>query len=399
MWGVSLLAGIAAVVAIAQLSLSQINWTAFLTLLFLATVAQLFQAEAPNNVIYYATPVFVFAGALLIQPGLFIVIALVPALVEWVNEAYRKQNQSARSSWFVLPFNIALDIISGLVARFFYGVLITFAGGDLASMICGISAAACFMLVNHLLLGVGLVLRGRAWRETGLLNLESSLSDLTLLILGFIVAEIWKHNPWLILPAISPLILMYRALLVPKLKQEAQTDPKTGLLNARYFATRFAENLSRAQRSGAPLALIVADLDYLRTINNTYGHLAGDAVLIGVGKIIGSHVGEGSMAARFGGEEFAIVLDDTGQGEAVALAERIRREIAEHTFTISSQEQPIRATMSFGVACFPDDGQTTTNLFQEADIATYHAKVGGRNRVISVRDLPHAVRVEGIPLH
>lgn len=398
MSGLSLLAAAAGLISLAQLRLSQLESATFTALLAMAIVAQLFHAEAPGNVHYYATPVFVFAGALLLQPGLFTLLAIVPALVEWLNEAYRKRNQDARNNWFVLPFNISLDIISGMLARLSYAWLTPYAGGQLSAMLCGVGAAAGFMLTNHLLLGVGLVLRGKTWRETGLLNFESGQSDFTLLLLGFIVAEIWKLNPWLILPAISPLILMYRALLVPKLKREAQTDPKTGLLNARSFSTRFAEELGRAQRSNTPLALIVADLDYLRTINNTYGHLAGDAVLIGVGKIIGAHMDVGGLAARFGGEEFAIVLPNAGHTQAVALAERIRLAIAAEKFSVNSCDQPIQATMSFGVSSFPKDGATTADLFQQADIATYHAKVSGRNRVVCVRDLPPAVRLQGIPL-
>lgn len=395
----SLFAGLIGALALARFSPTGANWTAFGVLLGLAIAAQLFPAEAPNNVIYHVTPIFIFAGVIVLPPALFVALAVIPAVVEWLTEAFYRKNREALKHWVVLPFNISLDIISGTIARACYGALTAqaFSQGPHLLMISGVIAATCFMLVNHLALGVGLVMRGRAWRETGLLDIESSLSDLVLLLLGFVIGELWKHNPWLIIPALSPLVLMYRALLVPKLKQEARSDPKTGLLNTRYFNSTLVKEIERASRDSRPLALIVCDLDYLRTINNTYGHLAGDAVVIGVGGIIGEVVGEQGLAARFGGEEFAIALSDVGYEGALALAEHIRCAVETHDFMASTHPEPIRATMSFGVACFPEDGQDMATLFHEADIATYHAKISGRNRVVAVGDLPQAVRLEGIP--
>src|SRR6478672_12451469 len=132
-------------------------------------------------------------------------------------------------------------------------------------------------------------------------------------------------NPFLIVPALLPLVLMYRALLIPALKHQARIDGKTGLLNARHFAEVFAEELERTRRARRPLAMIMADLDLLRAINNTYGHLAGDVVLAGIGDAIRKTIRNNDMAGRFGGEEFAIILPELDRAEAYALAERIRR--------------------------------------------------------------------------
>ena len=99
------------------------------------------------------------------------------------------------------------------------------------------------------------------------------------------LAAFWDQNPWLIPFALAPLLVVHRSLSVPMLEPEARVDPKTGLFNARYFATALADEFGRAERFGRPLALLMADLDLLRDINNSYGHLAGDAVLKGIAEV------------------------------------------------------------------------------------------------------------------
>jgi diguanylate cyclase (GGDEF)-like protein len=246
-----------------------------------------------------------------------------------------------------------------------------------------------FVAVNHTLLGIALVLaRGKRWRETGMLAPETVLSDMVLLLLGYVVAVLWELNPWLILPALSPLVLMYRALKVPALEHEAQTDSKTGLLNPRYFNRRFEAEFARMQRFHRPLALIMADLDYLRTVNNTYGHQAGDVVIAGIGRIIADTIREYDFAGRFGGEEYAVVLPETTAQQANQIAERIRSAIEAANFTVTTSPEPIKVTMSLGVACIPGAAQTVAELTEEADAAVYRAKANGRNRVAGAPEAP-----------
>lgn len=373
-------------------------WLAFVVLTALATLAQLFKAEAPNHVLYYATPVFVFAGALLLPPLLYVLLVITYHLVEWLKE--RITDGPHLRAWYLQPFNIALDVLAGVTARWMYGVLGSYGVpiADAVPVINGLIAALSFLTLNHVMLGLALVLaRGKTWRDTGMLDAGSFVSELVLLLLGYVVAVLWQLTPWLILPALSPLVLMYRALLVPKLKQEAETDGKTGLLNARSFAGRFAEAVDQAAQLRRPLALIMADLDFLRTINNTSGHLAGDAVLSGIGQVIRATLRDSDIAGRFGGEEFAIVLPATSLAQAREVAERLRLAIEETNFEAATSPAPLRATISVGVACFPEDGETTADLIHQADIAVYHAKVRGRNRVMYAAELPHAVRLAGIP--
>src|SRR5207253_1019573 len=182
--------------------------------------------------------------------------------------------------------------------------------------------------------------------------------------------------------ALAPLILLQRSLAVPALQAEARVDPKTGLFNARYFAAELAEELGRAARFDRPMSLIMADLDLLRDINNTYGHLAGDAVLQGIAEVFRLQLRHYDVPARFGGEEFSILLPETPPEQAMEIAERIRRAVAERDFEVETSDQPIHATISIGVAGFPKDGTDANELIHQADLAVYRAKLQGRNRVL-----------------
>ena len=146
--------------------------------------------------------------------------------------------------------------------------------------------------------------------------------------LGVAVAGLWTGNPWLVPFALAPLLVVQRSLSVPMLEEEARVDAKTGLFNARHFNTALEGEFGRAQRFVRPLAVLMADLDLLREVNNNYGHLAGDAVLQEVAQVLRDEPRDYDVPARFGGEEFAILLPETGVEEAAEIAERIRGSVA-----------------------------------------------------------------------
>ena len=224
--------------------------------------------------------------------------------------------------------------------------------------------------------------RGHSLRESGLFSFENLSTELVLAALGVLVAFAWTINPALIPFAVAPLLLIHRSLAVPQLEQEARLDPKTGLFNVRHFSAVLNEKLEQSQRTGEPLALLMIDLDLLREINNTHGHLAGDAILERVADVFRSSLRADDIAARFGGEEFVLLLPDTDLDAALALAERVRETIGRQRVTVGEIGETLSATVSIGIAMCPRDGTDTTSLIHSADLAVYRAKIQGRNRVV-----------------
>lgn len=393
-WGVLIVGTLLSGLAYFGPAASNQQWLTFAALTLFATLSQFFEAEAPGRQYYYPHMIFFFAGTLLLNPFLVALLISIPHLIEWAKE--RLAGSTHLRAWYIQPFNISVHIIAGLSAYWIHVTLNPNASyNSLVSVIATTLAALTYVALNHLLIGMVLVLaRGISWRESGVLEFENLLTDFILIYLGSIIAVLWGINPFLIFPALLPLVLMYRALLIPTLKHQAQTDGKTGLLNARHFAEVFTEELDRTRRARRPLAVIMADLDLLRTINNTYGHLAGDVVLAGIGEAIRKTIRGNDIAGRFGGEEFAIILPELEPADAHALAERIRLAIEALRFDVATSPIPISATMSLGVACFPADGDSPTSLTQAADVAVYQAKLNGRNRVVMAADVPHSIKLE-----
>jgi diguanylate cyclase (GGDEF)-like protein/putative nucleotidyltransferase with HDIG domain len=186
---------------------------------------------------------------------------------------------------------------------------------------------------------------------------------------------------------------------VPSLQRKTDIDPKTGLFNSRYFSQVLERELSRATRFDRPLTVVMADMDLLRNINNTYGHIAGDEVLIGVANILKSSFREYDVVSRFGGEEFAVLMPETTSDEAIPRVEDIRSTIERHNFEISTNHEPIKVTMSFGIAEREGFEQSKDEIVHNADKALYRAKLTGRNKVSVKRDGSNRnMREEKIPI-
>ncbi len=164
------------------------------------------------------------------------------------------------------------------------------------------------------------------------------------------------------------------------LQEMAMKDPVTGLFNHRYFQERLSEELSRAARTGRPLALAILDLDKFKKVNDTYGHQAGDAVLQQVASAVRALLRASDVLARYGGEEFALILPDTDLDAAWAIVDRLRREVAATDIRLSDG-RTIRVTFSAGVSAFSGGDPRGQALLAAADEALYRAKARGRNRV------------------
>lgn len=194
-----------------------------------------------------------------------------------------------------------------------------------------------------------------------------------------------NHRQLLSIMAGQAAVAVANAMLVRRLEESANTDGLTGIYNHRYFLHRAAEDYRSTQSAGLPLALIMLDVDSFKTINDRYGHPAGDAVLVELARLLRDAVGEAGTVARYGGEEFAVLLPGFDAQRAGSLAEALRRLVREHEFQVENIPRQVR--VSLGVAVCPTDAADVTALIRRADQALYRAKEKGRDRVVLAADL------------
>jgi len=161
------------------------------------------------------------------------------------------------------------------------------------------------------------------------------------------------------------------------LHQQATTDNLTELFNRQYFNEHLGQEILRAERYNRALSLILFDIDHFKDINDNFGHLAGDGVLRELAAMLQSRIRQSDILARWGGEEFVLLVHETGRDLAHELAEKLCRAIAQHNFSLKE-----KITCSFGVTEYIP-GEIPTNFINRADQALYHAKETGRNRVVS----------------
>lgn len=228
-------------------------------------------------------------------------------------------------------------------------------------------------------------------------------------ILGYIAYGVlfWQHNflenahAWVV-----PLIFLLSSLFVwftstlflrttsdlrrmALLEEESITDPLLGIYNRRYLDRRLTSEIARAKRYHRPLSVLMIDIDHFKSVNDQYGHQAGDLALSYIGKLLLNTVRGPDVVARYGGEEIVILAPDNGENEATRLAERLREHIAEHELILSSEgggQKSIRLTVSIGVAEMGRAIETADELIECADRALYRAKACGRNQVASAAD-------------
>src|ERR1700759_332576 len=249
-----------------------------------------------------------------------------------------------------------------------------------SAILAALGSAALFNVLNTGMVAVAAhAAQPQArWAEV-LWDHESLLLDLTEICVGVLVVVSCALSPVLLLVALPPVIVLQRCLMHQQLQAAARTDAKTGVLNATAWQREADTEIPRAQRAGENLALLLADVDHFKQVNDTYGHLAGDEVLRGLATELRQQVRGSDVVGRFGGEEFVGLLPRADAEEACKIAERLRHRAS--VMGVYADGVAVDGTSSIGVGGFGAHGRDLFELLTAADSALYRAKDEGRDQV------------------
>ncbi len=288
-----------------------------------------------------------------------------------------------RRAYSVAAVGLANGAVSVVFHRYLAGTsgsLPTTATGRTQILAVALACAAGGCLLNLLLIATAVRIASPAttWRAL-LLDREQRVLDVGETCLGLVVAGCWFLTPVLALAMLVPVLLVQRSLSYAQLRAAARTDAKTGLLTSVAWQQEAEREIVRARREGQPLAVLIADLDHFKQVNDVHGHLAGDVALRAAVAALSSGLRPYDTLGRFGGEEFTAVLPHTDHAEAVKIAERLRRAVNNTPVNLSSTT--LHLSISIGVAILGPHGEDLTDLLTAADHALYRAKDSGRDQV------------------
>ena len=368
-------AAFVAAAATSAVPYGDVSWPIFGAVLAGGALAQVCATHTAANQVFHTGLAFTIAAALLLPPELVVVVCVLQHVPEWLRQRY---------PWFIQSFNIANVVLSGLAA---WSVRAAFARDGVhvtpaatpAGVIAASAAAVTFVLVNHALLARMLRLaRGHQVSASGLFTLDALIQDGVVAAVGVGLAFVLLHS-WALAVVVSlPLVLIQRALALPSLREQALSDHKTGLLNSRGIDQPARAEFARAQRLGQPLSVLLCDVDDLREINNRLGHLAGDAALTVVAAAFRAELRAYDLCARFGGDEFLVVLPETDEEEAVTVAQRIQAWLAKNA--LPTDEGMLVVGVSIGVGSLQEGEPELGTMLARADAAMYAEKrTGGRS--------------------
>jgi diguanylate cyclase (GGDEF)-like protein len=362
--------------------LSRLDWgnKGLLLLAGLAATSQILKVEGTTERSSYNLSWLLYGFTfLLFGPTETMFVILIGHLAEWVWYRYPWQIQIFNISAYALTISATF-----LIHQSINSIRLPF---SLQQIVALLVALAYFTFINHTAIGLVIWLaRGQSIKQSGVFEILPLMIDFTLLVLGVTSGLLWTYYPIAAILPITPLYLIYSTLKLPSLQRQSEIDPKTKLYNAEYFKEVFDKELLRANRFNRPLTVVLGDLDLLRNINNTYGHLAGDVVLCRIADILKTKFRDFDTVARFGGEEFAILLPETTPEQAFQRVEIIRETIESTRFDVSTSVIPITATMSFGISGREGYEQSSIDIIHNADVALYSAKLDGRNETRIYQD-------------
>jgi diguanylate cyclase (GGDEF)-like protein len=334
------------------------------------------------------TSVWMFGGAVVLPAAMAVALTVITYLHLWLRVWWPIQGRHA----YRVVFSAATVLLSVLsvppVLRLFDADDVLrddWQGGRV--LLALVVALLVYTTVNGVPVAVAVKVHhpARPWRKTFGTKAENAL-ELATLSLGGVTAIVLLTQPMLVALMLLPVIVLHRNVLMRQLEEKAAQDSKTGLLTAEEWQTRVAAELVRNARTREPFGVLMVDLDRFKKVNDTYGHVAGDAVLRTVAATITGQLRAYDSVGRWGGEEFVVLLPQIAESGACDVAERIRTAVGDLTVTVSVGDETHVITdlsASVGVACFPDASVTVDGLVHAADERMYRAKRAGRNTVVS----------------
>jgi diguanylate cyclase (GGDEF)-like protein len=332
-----------------------------------------------------------FIAAAVLLPPIYVLIAPAPLAVLklWRTPgvvAYRRIFSAAANA---LAYGCASVVFHALPDT--AGGPIADGGAHIIAWTVGLGASGAIgLLLNNALLLVAIRLSDPEARIRELAaNREAVSTDLLQLGLAVLITVPVGIRPLLLAAAVPAVLAQRRFIMHSQLVAESRIDPKTGLLNAITWQREARVELDRAARTGAPLAVAIADIDHFKAVNDTHGHLVGDTVLATLAATMRALLRDYDILGRFGGEEFTILLPHTSAAEAAQVAERLRRKISQLTITPDSAAAPdtqLHVTISIGMAAAAAARRDLNDLVAAADVALYRAKDQGRNQVQILTD-------------
>ncbi len=394
---VEAVAAMLVLVSISVPTAGELTLAAFLTLLSLvhtelATGVERIRRRDAENTYFDLSSVWTFAAALLLPLTVAAgVIVVVYTHLWW--RVWRPANVPV----YRHLYTTATVVLAAAAAH----AVVRAAGGmpteadDIVGM-AGIGlAVVIYVVVNTLLVAGAIALSDESdgADRTAARDLigrwDDNALEVATICMGALAAVALSSAPGLVALVLPPIVVLHRAVLVRQLEEVASTDAKTGLLNAAAWRTQALRTVARAQRDKGGVAVLILDLDHFKTVNDRYGHLTGDDVLVAVAAELRAVSRAHDAVGRFGGEEFVVLLRDLPagpEGSAVlhSVAERIRLRVAGLQVWVDNPGCSVTVgglSVSIGGAVVPTDGGTLDEVLKVADASLYAAKRSGRNRV------------------
>lgn len=369
--------GLTAMTARSAPPLELSEWAAMLLFGSLAAISHFRPTWSHNQQSMYNTVTAAYFAMAMVLPLPVIPVAILASWLPWSLMKVRFQP----SRMVEVVFNLSLDVVASVTARLLFQASTSAVPSPTLALL--VSAVVFVAIQTSLVATIVVLYRRIPYRDVDTLKVSSISAELSTIIVGGITALLFRLDAMSLVVVFMPLGYLQYVMERVQNQQTAFLDAKTGVFNYRYLDERLPKEVERSRNTGLPLSIVFADLDYLREVNNNYGHLAGDLAIQQVASVLKGSLQDNQFAARFGGEEFVMVLPQVDQQSALRIAEMARTRVAQSS--IQSGDRQFRVTMSFGVATVPDDAQNVRDLIHSADLAVYQAKASGRNCVCAYR--------------